>query len=232
MKLKTLVHRKLRKALYRFFRYNPYIEALCSSLYRTNTLLFNEVGLSLQVSEEDVLIDCGANVGDITSRMVAAGATVYAFEPDPYAFPVMEKRFSLNRRVHPINKGVMDRRGMLEFYLFGSEKKDQIDSSVGSSFVVEKNVKNSGGVVGVECIDFAEFVFNLGRPIKLVKMDIEGAEVQVLNHLIDTGAIDRIEHMIVETHEVQIPSLVEGMEALRSRILSQKLQHKIHLDWV
>lgn len=232
MKLKTLVHRKVRKVLYRLFRFNPYIEALCNSLRRTNTLSFHEVGLSVRVSGEDILIDCGANVGEITSRMAATVATIYAFEPDPYAFSALEKRFSLNRRVHPINKGVMDRQGSLEFYLFGSQKKDRIDSSVGSSFVADKNVKNSGGVVSIECVDFAEFVFGLDQTVKLVKMDIEGAEVQVLNHLIDTRAIDRIEHMIVETHEMQIPSLVEGMEALRRRISNEKLTHKIHLDWV
>src|SRR5215213_9742927 len=31
----------------------------------------------------DLAIDCGANVGEITARMRASGATVYAFEPNP-----------------------------------------------------------------------------------------------------------------------------------------------------
>jgi hypothetical protein len=34
----------------------------------------------------DVVVDCGANIGLITLRLAARGATVHAFEPDPYSF--------------------------------------------------------------------------------------------------------------------------------------------------
>ena len=40
----------------------------------------------------DVVIDCGANVGEVSARLVATGATVIAFEPDPYAFEKLSER--------------------------------------------------------------------------------------------------------------------------------------------
>lgn len=232
MKLKTLIHRNIRKKLYRAFHFNPLVEKWGATLQRRNALHLPEIGLSVPVTRGDVLIDCGANVGEVTSRMAKTGATVYAFEPDPYAYAVLARRFSLLSNVHCLNQGVMAQPGILDFYLFGSSAKDQIDSSVGSSFVQEKNEAHSGGVVQITCVDFSEFVRSLAQPVAFVKMDIEGAEVEVLNSLIDSRAIDRIEHILVETHETQIPALAEGMAALRQRIASQGLQDKIRLDWM
>ena len=34
----------------------------------------------------DIVVDCGANVGDVSVPLARTGATVHAFEPDPYAF--------------------------------------------------------------------------------------------------------------------------------------------------
>ena len=232
MKLKTLIHRNIRKKVYRAFRFNPIVEKLDAMLHHRNVLPFPEIGLRIPVTGRDVLIDCGANVGDVTSRMAKTGATVYAFEPDPHAYAVLARRFSLMQNVRCLNRGVMAQPGMLDFYLFGSSAKDAIDSSVGSSFVQEKNATHSGGVVQIECLDFSAFVQSLAQPVAFVKMDSEGADVEVLNRLIETGAIDRIEHILVETHETQIPALAEGMAALRQRIAAKGLEEKIRLDWM
>ncbi len=53
----------------------------------------------------------------------------------------------------------------------------------------------------IKCIDVSEFVRSLGKPIALLKLDIEGAEVAVINRLVDTGATDRIRFTVVETDE-------------------------------
>ena len=42
----------------------------------------------------DVVFDCGANVGDVTAPLAATGATVHAFEPDPFAFGQLSRRTS------------------------------------------------------------------------------------------------------------------------------------------
>lgn len=39
-----------------------------------------------QIGAGDIVIDLGANVGEITQQMAATGATVHAFEPDPETF--------------------------------------------------------------------------------------------------------------------------------------------------
>ena len=83
----------------------------------------------------------------------------------------------------------------------------------------------------INCIDIDAFVRQLGKRVRLMKVDIEGAEIEVLNRLMDTGAIDLIDHVIVETHEEQMPHLVVPTQALRARIASLGLTKKICLDW-
>jgi hypothetical protein len=63
-------------------------------------------------------------------------------------------------------------------------------------------------------------------------MDIEGAEIAVLNHLIDTGAIDRVRLAVVETHERFSPELAQATETLRERLRVNRLDGKIRLDWI
>jgi hypothetical protein len=86
--------------------------------------------------------------------------------------------------------------------------------------------------VSVECIDLSEFIFSLGSRVRLVKLDIEGAEIGVINHLIDTGAVELIDLVVVETHEKQMPFLLEQTEELRQRIKNTSLQSKFRLDWI
>ena len=61
-------------------------------------------------------IDCGANVGNITKAMLASVDTVYAFEPNPYAFDRLSSRFSDDSRVHCYPHAVLDKEGMMDLY--------------------------------------------------------------------------------------------------------------------
>ena len=72
----------------------------------------------------------------------------------------------------------------------------------------------------------------LDAPIKFVKMDIEGAEIEVLNSLIDSGAHKMIHKIAVETHDHQILSLKSPTKALKKKILTHELTKKINLGWV
>ena len=82
----------------------------------------------------------------------------------------------------------------------------------------------------VEQVDFEEFIKSFEREIDLVKMDIEGAEVAILEKLLESPVLGLIKHLFVETHEAQIPELGPRSEAIRARVKAQGLT-KINLDW-
>lgn len=184
-----------------------------------------------QISEGDICIDCGANVGIVTSKFVDKGAFVHAFEPNPFAFQVLEKKFSSNKRVICYQKGVHTSNSKKELYFHMDSDQDEVYWSTGSSFLsVKKNVNKEKSQL-VEIIDLDEFIINLERQVKILKLDVEGVEVEILNKLIDTGTIHKIDEVWVETHDHKIPELKESTEKLRDRLKKEGLKH-IKLNWV
>jgi hypothetical protein len=85
--------------------------------------------------------------------------------------------------------------------------------------------------VEVEAIDLSEFVLALPRPVKVLKIDVEGAECPIVNRLIDTGAIDRTETVLVELHDRHIPELGRDYAALRERLDREGLAERVLTDW-
>ena len=65
----------------------------------------------------------------------------------------------------------------------------------------------------------------------LVKIDIEGAEIEVINHIIDTGTINKIRKLICEVHDKKYKFLSENTGLLRKKIKDLNLDKKINLDW-
>jgi len=179
----------------------------------------------------DIAIDCGANIGHITNKMALTGAKVYAFEPNPYAYRLLEKRFAKFPNVTCINKGVWDRNSKVRLYLHEKADEDQVKWSTGSSLLSYKRNVNSKTSVGVEVIDLVQFIRDLNAHIALIKIDVEGVECAIINKLIDSGVIKVIQHCLVETHERGIPELKKDIGKLKKRIEVEKLTN-INLKYI
>lgn len=183
------------------------------------------------LGREDIALDCGANVGDMTAILARSGAEVHAFEPNPHAFKVLSERFGELSNVHCHNAAVGTKVGRISLYLHQNSEQNEVLWSNGSSLLADKPNVSPERSVEVEVVDLAEFLRSLPKPAKLLKIDIEGAEVEVLNHLIGEGCLERAEIIFVETHDAKIPSLAGPTAALRRRL--QETKHpRIHLDWV
>lgn len=186
--------------------------------------------LSLQLGPGEIALDCGANVGEITAILARRGATVYAFEPNPDAFHVLRERFADRPNVHCLPLGVLDRDGVLPLYLHRNAADDPVRWSTGSSLLEGKENVRPDRFVEVEVIDLCAFLDRLDGPVRVLKLDVEGVECRILRRLIETGWIDRIEHIYVETHDRKVPALREETEALRALLAERGLRH-VRLDW-
>lgn len=180
----------------------------------------------------DVAIDGGANLGLVTEVLAANGAEVHAFEPNPDAFRVLSERFGDAPHVHLYPQALLDEPGTMTLYLHLNYDRDPERLSQGSSLISEKrNVSETRGVA-VEVVDLAAFIERLGKPVKVLKLDVEGAEYRILTRLIESGTIDRIGRVLVETHAKAIPSLRPADASLRRRIEEAGLAGKIDLNWI
>ena len=103
--------------------------------------------------------------------------------------------------------------------------------STGSSLVSEKKNVSENSYVTVELLDLAQFIKDLGKRIRVVKLDVEGVEYKILRRMIELDIVGSIDHIFVETHEDQIPELVAEAEEVRALIREKGLKN-IDLDWV
>jgi FkbM family methyltransferase len=182
----------------------------------------------IQLRPGDVAIDCGANIGYVTQRMARRGVVVHAFEPNPYAYRLLAKRFAGNPHVHCYQKGVTDQDGTLKLYLHQLSAQEPVKWSTGSSLLAEKGNVNQNDFVEVEVIDLAHFIESLHAKVKVLKLDVEGVEYRIVDHLIETGVIHEIEHILIEAHAERMPSL----QAEASRVLAKVASHNLtNIDW-
>jgi FkbM family methyltransferase len=178
----------------------------------------------------DVAIDCGANIGKFTTLMAETGATVYAFEPHPEACDTLIGNTRRYSNVTVFNAAVTAGQGEVKLYLHKKSNKDPLTWSTSSSLLANKSNVDPKNYVNVEGVPLSKFVRDLGRPVALLKMDIEGAEVDVLNQLLDEGLHEAIGQAFVEVHDRKVPELAGPTRKLRERLAAMGVT-TFRLDW-
>lgn len=188
--------------------------------------------LNIAIAPGDVVIDCGANIGIVTEHFRKLGATVYAFEPNPQAYVALKMNFQNHPNVYCLNKGVSspEQAGVGKLFLHEHASLDPLKYSTGSSINPDKGNVNTETYVDIELIDLCKFITDLGMPIKVLKIDIEGAEIELLDAMIDHGITENVEYIFVETHEKKIPSLRKPLELLKEKIRNKNITN-IDLTW-
>lgn len=166
------------------------------------------------VGPEDVLVDMGANVGDFTERLAATGATVHAWEPDPFAYERLVARFAGRANVHLHNAAVAARAGRLRLARKAGFDTDPERHSTAS--LIYFGDQGTDGV-DVEVVSFADALARCGGRARIVKMDIEGAEFDILEDVFRDPSAWPFDVLYVETHERLDPSKIALIDALRAR---------------
>ncbi len=167
-----------------------------------------------------IFVDLGANVGNVTAVALEYGHRVFAFEPGP-AWPILKARFGQDSRVELINKCIGARPRVVDFYV----RRD--GNTYDPSFVVSYEL---GRRTRVEVVPIVEFLRSVGRPVMVVKMDIEGAEAECLEAVLESGIHREVGLFIVETHERFSADIANRIHAIRKRIAVEDISN-IDLTW-
>ena len=133
-----------------------------------------------------LIIDCGANIGlsVIYMKMFYPDARIIAFEPDERNFELLKKNieaFGLSN-VEAHQEAVWTEDTELRFASQGS-MSSRIDENV------------SENTIPVNAIRLRNF---LNRPVDFLKIDIEGAEYQVMKDIADQ--LHFVSHLFLEYH--------------------------------
>ena len=151
--------------------------------YELDNLLFSYGLESFNVEKDDLIIDCGANVGNLflSINRFVENFNYKAFEPDTMAFKCLELNLSKfkNADLHCI--GLSNENSNKKFYI----NADTGDSSL-EAFSTEASID----------IDTRELDSFKYKKVKLLKIDAEGHELEVL--LGAKNTLPNIEYIAVD----------------------------------
>jgi len=193
------------------------------------------LGICTLLQPGDLAVDLGANRGDVTALLAATGADVVAFEPDPVTFDTLKARFDgmANVTLIPAAAGVGS--GKVRLMRADNFAGNPEGASVKSSILDGGRRMDASNTVEVALIDFPAWVREqvaVRGQIAFVKMDIEGAELDILEAMDREGLFAGIRGLVAETHERKFKDLRERYKALKAAIAEHEPSGKINLDWI
>lgn len=192
-------------------------------------------GITTMLRPGDLAVDCGANMGVVTAILAATGADVVAFEPDPFAFATLTGKFGAMANVQLINAAVGVGSGMVRLMRADNFADNPEGASVKSTILDGGRRIDAQNAVEVPLIDFPGFVRDQVAKrgeIAFVKMDIEGAELDILEAMDRDGLFENIRGLVAETHERKFRGLRGRYKAMRAAIAEHQPSGKINLDWI
>ena len=182
-----------------------------------------------QRGEQLVIVDGGVHKGVFSDVALACGALCHAFEPNAYLCAFLRNLYKNNADFILHEAAISTKNDKTIFYDMCGDIVNN-----GSSIVkISTGYKQSEGYE-VQMIDFCEFVKSLvaqhGR-INFVKIDIEGAEFEVLDALLEQNLHENIEYLMVETHERFFANPTAKLAALKNKIAAKNAKN-VYLDWI
>jgi FkbM family methyltransferase len=146
-----------------------------------------------------IFIDLGAFDGDtikLAQRKYRKLGKVYAFEPLKENFDKLRKRFDGSRNIFLINAAANTSEGEGKLYL----GKDW--GATGGSLCDNKSTCYKDRFENVKMIDFSAYVLKNfeNSDEKILKIDIEGKEYDLLEKMIEDGSLQCIDELFCEWH--------------------------------
>jgi FkbM family methyltransferase len=135
--------------------------------------------LQQQIGPGDVVVDVGAHIGYYTllfARRVGPQGRVFAFEPDPANFDLLQRNVERNgyTNVTLVRRAVAAQSGKLRLYLCEDNKGDH------------RTYDSHDGRLSLEidAVSLDDYFAGSRDPISLIKMDIQGAEEGALRGMV------------------------------------------------
>ena len=151
------------------------------------------------IIDNSIVADVGANFGSYTKNIATQCNvdTVYAFEADKENFNTLHQNISDLKNVKIINVALSDHVGEVEVYE-GNGTPETCNilgiNSLQNNYSLKNKVRCK---VPCATLDYV-FVDKLKEPINFLKIDVEGAELMVLDGC--KQIIKDVDHLLVEVH--------------------------------
>lgn len=178
----------------------------------------------------DVVLDIGANVGVVSWLFLWKQCYVVAVEPHPVAFQKLKRAFEFNPNIELINAAVStEKKEYVKLYLHIQDYTNTSKFSLGSSLRADKpNVGQA--FVEVRNLDILEIVKRF-QNVKIIKVDIEGYEVELIPYIFGSEEISIIDNIFVELHDKKWSGIREETRMLTQNKFIKNAKTKVFWDW-
>jgi FkbM family methyltransferase len=175
--------------------------------------------LNYDLSAESVVFDLGGYIGQWTSDIFSKyQPVVYVFEPLSTFFDSICERFKHNPKIK-----------VFQFGLGAGNQTVELSIGADGSSMHRKTGSQSEKIMIRSARDF--FSEQAIGHVDLMKINIEGAEYDLLEVLIDSGLIQTIENIQVQFHDF-VPNAEQRMRSIQERLAkTHKLTWQYRFVW-
>ncbi len=165
-------------------------------LYFINTFLH-----SIIKTDKPIFYDVGGNKGDYTLMLKKSfpNSTITTFEPNPNTFKVLQTNIGKQSKL--INKGVGEKQGVLKLF-FDVNNKTSVQASSNPEIIKQIAKTTDLESVTIDVITLDDYVTE--PQIDLLKIDVEGFELEVLKGAKQLINANKIKIIQFEFNEVNI----------------------------
>lgn len=167
--------------------------------YGTLAYLFKEIFIWNEYffkpsTNAPIIIDCGANIGMSVFyfKKQFPNSKIIAFEANPYTYKLLANNVKINNLtdVETYNIALCEKDTEISFY---------IDNNIGTLRGSIKENRNGINELKIQAQKLSDYLKKYEN-VDLIKMDVEGAEVNIINDLFETSTINIAKEYIIEFH--------------------------------
>lgn len=163
-------------------------------------------------TKNPVIIDCGANIGMSTMyfKNLFPDARIIAFEANPDTYGILKKNIENNNlsNVEVHNVALYDQEKEISFFTSSSNLRASIRKDRGGA--------NELIIPAKKLSDYLKKI----EKVDLIKIDVEGAELNIIQDLYDSSLLQKADQYIIEYHHNlsnENPSLSEFLAKFESQ---------------
>jgi FkbM family methyltransferase len=161
--------------------------------YLFQEIFVNQEYYFITKNRSPMIIDCGSNIGMsvLYFKLMYPHSTIIAFEPDEDAFLCLKSNVEQNnlQSIEINNKAVSENEGKKEFY-YDTESPGSLAMSTIRARITKQKRE-------VDAVRLSKYV---NEEVDFLKMDIEGAELGVIQELNNSGKLNYVKQMAIEYH--------------------------------
>ena len=191
----------------------------------------NEIMEHFNPKSGDIVVDVGAHIGLyslIAAKRVGPGGKVIAIEPDPENFKILRKNILLNRskNIEALECAAYSAREKLKLFLPELEQGRTIFNTV-----MQDRGKTSINFLEVEANTLDNILESKNiTEVNWIKIDVEGAELEVLKGAVNTLSSNKDTTFVIEIHGSEIyRELLGYLKTYNLTIMFEKSNEKG--DW-